>query len=94
MTLSFHIEYRTSWGEEIRVLGSVPELGDNRPEKALPLHTVDGIHWTSEAEISQSDAKEIHYSYHVYRDGQRHIHGRAQGKFRWHSLYPRDRHKR
>ena len=70
MTLSFHIEYRTSWGEEIRVLGSVPELGDNRPEKALPLHTVDGIHWTSEAEISQPDAKEIHYSYHVYRDGQ------------------------
>ena len=70
MILSFNIEYRTNWGEEIRVLGSVPELGNNIPEKALPLHTVDGIHWTSEVKIRQSKAKEIHYSYHVYRDGQ------------------------
>lgn len=24
MTLIFNIEYRTSWGEEVRVLGSIP----------------------------------------------------------------------
>ena len=29
MILSFHIEYRTSWGEEVRVLGSILELGNN-----------------------------------------------------------------
>ena len=28
MILSFHIEYRTNWGEEVRILGSVPELGN------------------------------------------------------------------
>jgi 4-alpha-glucanotransferase len=27
MIVTFHIEYRTSWGEEVRILGSVPELG-------------------------------------------------------------------
>ena len=43
MTLIFNIEYRTSWGEEVRVLGSIPELGNNQPNKATPLHTVDGI---------------------------------------------------
>ena len=44
MILSFNIEYRTSWGEEIKVLGSVPELGSNMPGQAVPMHTVDGIH--------------------------------------------------
>ena len=43
MTLIFNIEYRTSWGEEVRVLGSIPELGNNQPNKATPLHTVDGL---------------------------------------------------
>ena len=70
MILSFNIEYRTSWGEEIRVLGSVPELGSNMPGQAVPMHTVDGIHWTAEVEIRLPETKEIHYSYHVYRDGQ------------------------
>ena len=70
MILSFNIEYRTSWGEEIRVLGSVPELGSNMPGQAVPMHTVDGIHWTAEVKIGLPETKEIHYSYHVYRDGQ------------------------
>ena len=51
MILSFHIEYRTSWGEEVRVLGSIPELGNNQPGKAVPLQTVDGIHWTLDIRI-------------------------------------------
>ena len=44
MIVTFHIEYRTSWGEEVRILGSVPELGKNNPEQAVALTTVDGIH--------------------------------------------------
>ena len=34
MILSFHIEYRTSWGEEVRVLGSILELGNNQLEQS------------------------------------------------------------
>ena len=37
MIVTFHIEYRTSWGEEVRILGSVPELGKNNPEQAVAL---------------------------------------------------------
>ena len=48
MTLLFNIEYRTNWGEGVRVLGSIPELGNNQPDKAIPLHSADGIHWTTE----------------------------------------------
>ena len=36
--------YSVQGGEEVRVLGSIPELGNNQPDKATPLHTVDGIH--------------------------------------------------
>lgn len=70
MTISFHIEYRTNWGEEVRVLGSIPELGNNNPEQATPLHTVDGIHWTVEREIQIPENKNIRYCYFIYRDGQ------------------------
>lgn len=70
MTLSFNIEYRTSWGEEIRVLGSVPELGGNRMEDAVSLTTVDGIHWTAEIEIQMPEDGSVQYCYHVYREGK------------------------
>lgn len=43
MIVTFHIEYRTSWGEEVRILGSVPELGKNNPEQAVALTTVDAF---------------------------------------------------
>ena len=70
MTLIFNIEYRTSWGEEVRVLGSIPELGNNQPNKATPLHTVDGIHWTAEVDIQIPGNGSVEYSYHIYRDGR------------------------
>ena len=70
MTLIFNIEYRTSWGEEVRVLGSIPELGNDQPDKATPLHTVDGIHWTAEVDIQIPGNGSVEYSYHIYRDGR------------------------
>ncbi|WP_373826893.1 4-alpha-glucanotransferase, partial [Bacteroides heparinolyticus] len=70
MTLSFNIEYRTNWGEEVRVLGSIPELGGNRFDEAFSLHTVDGIHWTAELDIRVPEDKTIRYSYHICKDGK------------------------
>ena len=70
MTLIFNIEYRTSWGEEVKVLGSIPELGNNQPDKATPLYTVDGIHWTAEVDIQIPCNGSVEYSYHIYRDGR------------------------
>ena len=43
MILSFNIEYRTNWGEEVRISGLFPE--------SIPLHTTDGIYWTAELEL-------------------------------------------
>ena len=70
MTLTFNIEYRTSWGEEVRVLGSIPELGNNQSDNASPLSTIDGIHWTAEVSIQAPENSVIQYSYYIYRDGK------------------------
>ena len=70
MTLIFNIEYRTSWGEEVKVLGSIPELGNNQPDNDTTLHTVDGIHGTAEEDIQLPGNGSVDYSYHLYRDGR------------------------
>ena len=70
MILLFNIEYRTNWGEEVRVSGSIPELGNEHPDKALPLQTIDGIHWTAEVNIAMPEDGLVRYSYHIFRDGR------------------------
>ena len=70
MILSFNIEYHTNWGEEVRVSGSIPELGNNQLEKAIPLSIVDGKHWTANVDIQTPDNGIITYCYHIYRDGK------------------------
>lgn len=70
MILSFHIEYRTNWGEEVRVLGSVPELGSWNEENAIPLRTIDGINWNTSKEIKSPTTEKIEYTYYIYKEGK------------------------
>jgi 4-alpha-glucanotransferase len=70
MILSFHIEYRTNWGEEVRILGSVPELGSYDEEQAVPLRTIDGINWSLAQEIQDPTDGFIKYTYYIYKDGE------------------------
>lgn len=58
MTVSFNIEYRTSWGEEVRIAGLLPE--------SIPMHTTDGIYWTADVELEVSkEGMTINYSYQI-----------------------------
>ena len=66
MILLFNIEYRTSWGEEVKISGSIPELGNNQPDKAVDMQTIDGIHWSAEVEIQAPANQEGQYSYYIY----------------------------
>ncbi|KAA6311428.1 hypothetical protein EZS27_037441, partial [termite gut metagenome] len=66
MIISFTIEYRTDWNEEIRILGNIPELGDGNLDKAIQLQTYDGFHWT--VQIQLSTPRTIEYYYCIYRD--------------------------
>ena len=68
--ITFHIEYRTTWGEELRVLGSVPELGNFTVEDGFPLQTNDGIHWYGTVAINSSETDKIHYYYSIVKNRQ------------------------
>ena len=69
MLISFNIEYRTNWGEEVRIVGDIPELGDQQLEYAIPLHTIDGIHWTADVSFTPSaDQKMVNYNYLICQD--------------------------
>ena len=58
MTVSFNIEYRTSWGEEVRIAGLLPE--------SIPMHTTDGINWTADVELEvPKEGMTINYSYQI-----------------------------
>lgn len=62
MILSFNIEYRTNWGEEVRISGLFPE--------SIPLHTTDGIYWTAEVELEiPHEGMIINYNYQIEQNG-------------------------
>lgn len=62
MILSFNIEYRTNWGEEVRIAGLFPE--------SIPMHTTDGIYWTAELEIEvPEEGMTINYNYQIEQNG-------------------------
>ena len=69
MIVSFSIEYRTNWGEEVRVCGSIPQLGNNDLTRALPLHSVDGVIWQADLELKGSEHDDLQYQYIVW-DGK------------------------
>ncbi len=65
MKLTFRIEYRTAWGEELGVT-----LKGNNSEPII-LSTLDGAHWEGSTEMPDAPAGvPVSYRYGVYRDGQ------------------------
>lgn len=70
MKITFRIEYRTNWGEDVRLTGDAPQLGRWEADKALPLHTTDGITWQATIDLEQPADGCLHYTYCIYRNGQ------------------------
>ena len=84
MILKFNIEYRTHWGEEVRVVGNMPELGNDNIKQAIALSTKDGIRWSAELEVKVSSTKLIKYRYLIGR-------GQEIVREEWHA-FPRTLH--
>lgn len=66
--ITFHTEYRTAWGEELKVLGSIPELGNFTAENAFPLQTNDGMHWSGTISTDTPETEQIHYYYCIVKN--------------------------
>lgn len=65
MDFHFHIEYKTQWGEELRIIIGTHEQ---------PLTTEDGISWTAHIHLAERLLEEqdnrLEYKYALYRYGQ------------------------
>jgi 4-alpha-glucanotransferase len=64
MQISFHVNYRTSWGQRLCVLGSIPELGSWDPAFAADMRYEGEGDWRLDISMSQP-AEAISYRYMV-----------------------------
>ena len=64
MRISFHINYRTVWGQRLCVLGSIPELGGWDPAFAVDMSYVGEGNWELVVDSAQQ-AEVVHYRYMV-----------------------------
>ncbi len=81
MIVSFNIEYRTNWGEEVKISGCFSKTGKQSDWNTLSLHTTDGIYWSGEIELNASEEKIDEYNYYYYIEQ----HGVITRK-EWHTL--------
>lgn len=75
MTIQFNLEYRTHWGQSVWITGSLPELGENQPHKALSMEYLQNGMWQLELEIA--DDSIFSYQYFIREEGcdDRHEYG-------------------
>ncbi len=69
MKISFHLEYQTTFGEEL----AVNILMDGKTEQHK-MSTLDGIHWTCELSKAVKSCAYIDYYYNVMRGGEEERH--------------------
>ncbi|HPW89865.1 MAG TPA: 4-alpha-glucanotransferase [Paludibacteraceae bacterium] len=65
MKLHFKISYFTRWGQNVYVVGNIPELGNNDVEKAVPMHFVPSETWELVLPVMLKTTKELQYRYFV-----------------------------
>ena len=68
--IKFNIEYKTQWGEELCITGSIPQLGDLNRDDALVLTTYNGVAWFGEIQLARTTEHPIEYYYFVRKNGQ------------------------
>mmetsp|Transcript_115344 Transcript_115344/g.331064 ORF Transcript_115344/g.331064 Transcript_115344/m.331064 type:complete len:189 (+) Transcript_115344:58-624(+) len=73
--IEFSVQYNTSFGQEMRIIGSCPELGEWDVERSLPMMWTEGNIWVAKLALPRQ-AQRIEYKY-IVREGP--------SKVRWES---------
>lgn len=69
MKIQFNIEYRTKWGEDIRVmLTKLDKRGQKKDERMCQLDTYDGKTWEGEITFQDTSIDIIEYKYAMFRN--------------------------
>eukprot|EP00746_Dinoflagellata_sp_MGD_P039699 gnl/MRDRNA2_/MRDRNA2_195863_c0_seq1.p1 gnl/MRDRNA2_/MRDRNA2_195863_c0~~gnl/MRDRNA2_/MRDRNA2_195863_c0_seq1.p1 ORF type:complete len:280 (-),score=35.83 gnl/MRDRNA2_/MRDRNA2_195863_c0_seq1:70-909(-) len=72
-TISFSVVCHTNFGEEVRVVGNVPELGQWHPDRALTMTWSDGNVWQATVEVEfppTASGKSFEYKYVIMSQGK------------------------
>lgn len=64
MKITFTINYRTNWGESLHLYGSIMEMGNNNPEKAIAMEMADATTWRVTIDVP-ARIKAFSYNYVV-----------------------------
>ena len=65
MKLTFKIDYYTRWGQQLYVVGNIPELGNGDEEKAFPLQYAPREEWSGSIETKDNKPFTLRYRYIV-----------------------------
>jgi hypothetical protein len=85
--LTFKCKYVTSYGDELRIVGNIEELGRWDPTKALLMITNNESYpiWTSTQDITGPVGMEIFYKYIIYNP--------SNNSYKWEELENNDNRK-
>lgn len=69
MTLHFYLRFHSTYGQNFYISGNIPELGNNDPAKAIPLHYLNDEFWHALVDIPEKTGT-FTYKYFIrYEDG-------------------------
>jgi len=68
MTVTFNLNYQTTWGQELHVSGSCKALGGFVDDKSIPMIYMGGGNWSLSVEFDEE--QQFTYSYLLVRNGK------------------------
>jgi len=66
MTLKFSVTFATQFGESVYVVGSIPELGSWRVDKAVLLKNCDDFLWEGDVDLGKKSRKSAEFQYKYF----------------------------
>ncbi|KAH7648237.1 glucan 1 [Cryptosporidium bovis] len=81
LTIKFSVKYETKFGQDLRVVGNIKELGDWDVEKSLSMTWTEGSFWTVSVKILPTNNTEnIEYKYILVDNNPRNSYNWEPGK--------------
>lgn len=68
LKLSFHLKYKTHFGQVIYLYGNHPALGDNQIDQAVPMVYLNDDYWVLHVEIDDDATDKIEYHYFILNE--------------------------
>lgn len=67
MNIKFNINYKTKWGQVLKITGSIPQLGNNLLENSVEMFPVNGFEgdWVFNVVLPENTSEKFEYKYFI-----------------------------